>query len=723
MFYTIHKNYIIKAILLIMGYGLLHPMQLNALQRDIRSIDSIAYIIMNRGRFLFGTQNHVFAKPEIQLRSSQLSDKACRVLGSNEAFYVYNDANGNNGFVIVSADERMPEVLAYSHDAPFDTNDIPPSVRYWLECYLDEYMRLDAVLSDEKVAYLQSPSVHPGGVEPILGELPWGQGEPYNSLCPFSSGGLCVVGCVATAMSQVMWHHKWPACGRGDIKYLTRTHQIQVKMNLAEHPLQWNLIKERYNKGNYTDEESNAVATLMAACGAAVHMDYAPDGSGAYQEDILRALVNHFSYDPDAAFLPREYFTSVDWHSLLIAELNEGRAVNYAGQSRTDGGHSFVIDGYQAESSISNPYYHLNWGWYGRCNGYYTLPQLHPVEDGKYYIEEGFSIGQQMLIGVRPDDGQSEANKMLCAEGIKVMQATLKPGDVTTIKVNAITNLCYRTFRGKVAIQLEDENGNLSVIGKTQIDTIPYLESQNNLIIPFGIPESFEEGSYSVRVVGINEEGKQTVMYSRTVPQITVSYNPYGEEEPEGITLLCSSEFEVFKQSDVDSLLNLRVYEIYNYSNYLLEGDLQLEIASDDGTSILNIGSSVWHPAIEPQMVDPTPIILTGSVPDTLSNGQYRLYIVFYPIDRTMANRVKFFDYAEPSKVPVDYFLPMRITDDVIDICGVTFERIKTNIKPLSTDSTSKDVFYSISGALSNKGKGLKIIKKSNGKVFKLLFK
>ena len=713
-----------QAILLLMGYGLLFPSSATASQRNMYSVDSIANKMMNRNGLMFGSLTHHQIKPVIKLRSSELGAKAKQILGKNEAFYVFDDANGNNGFVIVSADDRMPEVLAYSYDETFSIEGMSASTRYWLECYLDEYMSLEASADVSETREIQIAEVHPEGVEPILGKLPWGQSDPFNGLCPMSAGGRCVVGCVATAMSQVMWLHQWPACGKGNITYSTRTHRISVRMNLAEHPLQWSLIKSEYNRGKYTEEEANAVATLMAACGAAVRMDYGADGSGAYQEDLLRALVSNFYYDADAAFLPREDFTSADWHSLLITELNEGRAVNYAGQSRTDGGHSFVIDGYEAGSNGSNPYYHLNWGWNGRCNGYYTLPRLLPTEDGKNYVEEGFSDGQQMLIGVRPDDGTVEANKMLCAKGLRVMQAILKPGEATTLKVNEITNLCYRTFRGKLAVQVRNEDGESFIVGSTQTEPIQYLESKSSLTIPFVIPDTFEEGKYFVRIVGVSEDGKQTVMYSRSVPQITVSKNPYGEDTPTGLTLLCSSEFEVFKAVDSDSLINVRVYELFNYSDDLLEGDLQLEIAADDGNYVMNIGTSVWHPAFESQEVEPAPVTLFGAIPDSLSNGHYRLYATFYPSGQYLANRIKFYDRIDPKEVPTEYFLPMEVKDNEVIVNGVSFSKMTSDIKTVDVQNDSNNPIYSITGIRQFKNmKGISIVKKSDGSSYKVMVK
>ena len=703
------------AILLIWGYGLTLPTLSNAAQRTKHVTDSIAYAMMNRSEMLSRGNNKKCFLLEIRLRSSELHDMSRQKLGSDEVFYVYGDSSGGKGFVIVSVDDRMPEILAYSHEESFQSESMPASTRYWLECYIDEYLSLYSLNAQTDEALSQSTDIRPDGVEPILGKLPWGQSDPYNGLCPLSFGGRCVVGCVATAMSQVMWTYKWPACGKGNIEYETRTHHIRVKMNLADHPIRWDMIKEEYQRGKYSEEEANAVATLMAICGAAVHMDYAPDGSGARQSDILKALVNNFYYDPDAAFLPREYFTSSDWHSLLLSELNSGRAVNYAGQSRTDGGHSFVIDGYEAGSSATNPYYHLNWGWNGHCNGYYSLPNLHPSEDGRYYVKEGFTTGHQMLIGVHPDDGETEANKMLRADGLRVMQALLKPGESSVLRVNDISNLCYRTFQGQIALQLRDEEGNSFIVGKTPIDPIPFLENISNQNFSFTLPETIEEGKYNVKLIGINNDGQITEMYSRSSPQITVSRNPYGDEESDGLTLLCSSEFEVYKQTELDSILNVNIYELYNYSDEILEGDLQLEIASKDGTSIMTIGTSVWHPAFGAQEAEQFPVTLYGSVPDSLSNGEYRLYVLFYPVGQSSACRVKFYDRIDPTKVPVEYYLPMIISDKGIVVNNVSFPNT-TNIPALLNKTHVHPYICSINGILQqNKRKGIHIIRMSDG--------
>lgn len=58
----------------------------------------------------------------------------------NEAFYICADET--EGFVIVSADERMPDVLGYSTSGLFDPDNIPSNMHFLLECYASQQEHL-----------------------------------------------------------------------------------------------------------------------------------------------------------------------------------------------------------------------------------------------------------------------------------------------------------------------------------------------------------------------------------------------------------------------------------------------------------------------------------------------------------------------------------------------------------------------------------------------------
>lgn len=149
---------------------------------------------------------------------------------SQPLFYVFNrDA----GFVIVSADDRAPEILGYSDAGPFDVDSLPDNFRYLLNSYATELESLAAApeavaLSAKKVE--RSTQATGKSVAPLLGSILWDQGDPYNLQCPvMSDGGRSVVGCVATAMAQIMGYHQWPEKGTGTIPgYTTRSQGLVI---------------------------------------------------------------------------------------------------------------------------------------------------------------------------------------------------------------------------------------------------------------------------------------------------------------------------------------------------------------------------------------------------------------------------------------------------------------------------------------------------------------
>ena len=124
-------------------------------------------------------------------------------VGDNQ-FYVFN-AEGQNGFVIVSADDRTIPVLGYADKGSLEMNKLPVNARRWLEGYAEEIK----ALGEDVQANTHPRRVIGAPVAPLL-TCHWDQGAPYNLQCPIDGEYNSVTGCVATAMAQVMYYHKWP---------------------------------------------------------------------------------------------------------------------------------------------------------------------------------------------------------------------------------------------------------------------------------------------------------------------------------------------------------------------------------------------------------------------------------------------------------------------------------------------------------------------------------
>ena len=156
---------------------------------------------------------------------------------------------------------------------------------------------------------------------------------------------------------------------------------------------------DRYSRNHYNTEQANAVSWLMRYLGQAEEMDYTPEASGSYGENILETILL-FGYDSDADLIYKtdwwgdDYYTDDEWAEIMQEELYAGRPLimcAYANSIQGLSGHAFNIDGYDADKDM----YHINWGWSGSGNAHFALNAFRGGNST-------YNLVQQLLIGVEP---------------------------------------------------------------------------------------------------------------------------------------------------------------------------------------------------------------------------------------------------------------------------------------------------------------------------------
>ena len=323
----------------------------------------------------------------------------------NACYYVFN-VGEQDGFVIVSGDDRTPAIIGYANEGSFKSDELPQNMKAWLECYAEQIEWLGHQKASRHIMLNEDEqSEDHVGIAPLMATR-WNQGSPYNDLCPIdpTTGEHSVTGCVATAMAQVLAYHRAPNRTVMPIPaFTTQTVGIAVA-ETSVTSIDWKNMLNVY-KGNETNAQQTAVATLMKLCGASVQMDYSSKSSGASSYDIAPALRNYFGYASSTHRADRNNYRAAAWDALIYGELADGRPVLYCGQS-AGGGHAFVVDGYDRDGL-----YHVNWGWGGQCDGYFLLSVLNPDNNegiGASTSTDGYSYSQDALIGCTPNEGEAE---------------------------------------------------------------------------------------------------------------------------------------------------------------------------------------------------------------------------------------------------------------------------------------------------------------------------
>ena len=368
------------------------------------------------------------------------------------AYYIFNS---DQGFVIVSGDDRAQQVLAHG-DRPLDLKRMPDNMKFWLGYYKKqiEYLHAHPGLVVDKPA--PNRNLRIASVAPML-TAEWDQDAPYYNHCPVYDGSRCLTGCPATSLSMVFYYWKYPTDETPAVEgYTNNSYGFQVEA-LPPITFDWDNMLDKYT-GSYNSAQADAVAWLMRYVGQEEHMDYSPSGSGAMGADILRA-VKFFGYDEESAQLVFKsrtddyatdtavYYTDDEWADLLQNELAEGRPVVYCAYDYDDwdgwSGHAFNVDGYKADDNT----YHVNWGWSGDGNGDFVL---NAFSSGGYT----FNVEQLMIMGIKPP---------VQGPSIKVNPSRMNLNAYVDQSATATFTVKGQELTDAITLTLNDESGFFSI--------------------------------------------------------------------------------------------------------------------------------------------------------------------------------------------------------------------------------------------------------------------
>lgn len=375
-----------------------------------------------------------------------------RTRGTSDApaFYVFDNAAGP-GFVIVAGDDAAKPVLGYSFENEFVVENMPPNVKSWMDGLEDAVS-----LARSNPSAYEASAVSTGNIVIKHETAKWNQSEPYNNLCPFDGTSRSVTGCVATAMAIVMRYHRWPESGTGTIpEYITSSKNITVPAIELGYAYDWDNMPLTYD--DYTEAQADAVARLMADCGAMIMMNYTAEASGAATENIPYALKTYMHYDGSIGTYHRGFYDDAPWHALIQNEIATNGPVMYSGNDGSVG-HAFVLDGYTDKS-----YYSVNWGWGSYCDGYYTLDALSPTGQGIGGSEGGYNLGQTAILNVKKDEGgKSEIRGYIHTyEGVSGLQTdteVFEKGVPFRLSTGLLTNAGNEMFTGPMGFIIVDVN-------------------------------------------------------------------------------------------------------------------------------------------------------------------------------------------------------------------------------------------------------------------------
>lgn len=309
------------------------------------------------------------------------------VASENELFY--NVTRGGDGFVLVAkGDATGAQVIGYSDTGSFDPSGDPCAY-------------LSAAFGTRDASSFVNDNIYGAvqAVEPLLGDIKWDQGNPYNRFCPgvkevdpntpyYGFDGRCPTGCVPTAIGQVLAAKKIPSS------------------------YNWDIIQNSYGEDApaASEESIYEVARLLHDIGVTLGADYSPLSTSAYSANIKRKLPQAMGLSDEMIFWNAEKLPLSARRSIIQEELRKGSPVFLSGASKTSSaGHAFVCDGID-----ENGWLHINWGWSGGSDGWYHPFVLDPI--GHQGIGSTGSSYSGDYFDIVTDVREAKADDAVCRE-------------------------------------------------------------------------------------------------------------------------------------------------------------------------------------------------------------------------------------------------------------------------------------------------------------------
>ncbi len=141
------------------------------------------------------------------------------------------------------------------------------------------------------------------------------------------------------------------------------------------------------------EPNTNEIAALIFACGVVMQQVYSTDGSGTFGVDQAYSGFQRFGLF-DCRLMEDDI-------PLLYTDIQENIMDGYPVHlavvtSAWDAGHNLVIDGYSTDD-----FYHLNFGWGGTYDGWYSLPDDIPYD---------LSVIEGVVLDIMPETGNISEN-------------------------------------------------------------------------------------------------------------------------------------------------------------------------------------------------------------------------------------------------------------------------------------------------------------------------
>lgn len=399
----------------------------------------------------------------------------------NPYFYVFNNDN-DEGFVIVSGDDRTTPIIGYSDKGHFDMSLIDDYQGSIFNVYKEEIDKLDKLdIASNGPLYANSsttPTTHP--VRPLL-ETEWGQSEPFNKNAPTKGGKSCILGCTGVALAQYVYYFRSKMESKLPYEITGYTaYSVKAPTIKAGTTIYWNNMCQKAD-GTQTSTQLSNTSNFITYCAIALKSKFDLENTTASDGNIMSVASKYFKFKSSyTGFINRSGYSYERWKQKILDELYQARPVLYVAYLKDTTGHLFIIDGYDGSD-----YFHVNWGWGGSNNGFFSLSILNsdiPDDMDSYVGEKSYIFNSRALFDFQPEKGYNNETDNT------FLKATISAASGTSTTVQ-YSNLNTQAGSYYLGLGYYDANGNIQLLKQTSTTPVS-IESNKYVVAKFTLSVS-----------------------------------------------------------------------------------------------------------------------------------------------------------------------------------------------------------------------------------------
>lgn len=322
---------------------------------------------------------------------------------SDTLMYVFNFED-DAGFAIVSANRATEELIAVTEQGKYVVGEDTKNEGF--DMYMDMAKRyVGSTIAeinygpDVLLDYKRETVYDTLSYGPYL-EIRWGQKWPYNMYCLTPDGQQSRSGCVATALAQIMTFYEYPSSltiDYTDSSYSQELHWDDIKLHfLSQDTIGHDCVYCALS--SITPAETHKeIGKVLRQLGKLLNTNYRVGAASAYGETVASVLQNlGYSFGGYQA-----YKDSIVQRSLSTRALVYMQGV----KAEVQEGHAWVVDGHRRITKTTTEYVrpegneqwevmyesydilnynHINWGWDGTCNGYFSSGVYQASKGAEY---------------------------------------------------------------------------------------------------------------------------------------------------------------------------------------------------------------------------------------------------------------------------------------------------------------------------------------------------